>query len=277
MRLALNAWTFAADTPLPARLAATAAAGFDGIELTVDADGPLTSDCAPARLREIAAQAEALGLEIVALASGLFWQTNYAAPKPQRRQQALALTRRLLEMAAELGAGAVLVIPAVVGRWDQQRPTTGYADALYRVLDALLELRHDAERLGVDLALENVWNRFLLSPLELAELIDRVNSPRVGCYLDVGNVMPLGYPEDWIATLGGRVRRVHVKDYCLVRPGPAGFCPLGEGSVNWPAVVSALTRVGYDGPLTYEGPGEPQEIITRMRRILSAADRENAP
>jgi hexulose-6-phosphate isomerase len=121
----------------------------------------------------------------------------------------------------------------------------------------------------VTIALENVWNRFLLSPVEAADLIDRINSPYVGWYLDTGNVLALGYPEDWIATLAGRIKRVHVKDYDLRQPGAAGFCALGEGSVNWPRVVTALRQVGYDGPLTYEGAGEPEEMQRRLRNIIS--------
>jgi hexulose-6-phosphate isomerase len=121
-----------------------------------------------------------------------------------------------------------------------------------------------------------VWNRFLLSPLEAADLIDRVNSPHVGFYFDTGNVLTYGYPEDWIATLGGRIARVHIKDYDLSRPGPAGFCDLGEGSVNWPAVIQGLRDVGYAGPLTYEGGGVATDVARRMRNILAGRPPGNA-
>ena len=172
--------------------------------------------------------------------------------------------------AVAASAGAVLVVPAVVGRSGDARPTTAYADALLHTVDALSALRHEAEARAVVLAIENVWNRFLLSPLEAADLVDRVNSPSVGWYLDVGNVLAYGYPEDWIATLGGRIARVHAKDYDLTRPGMAGFCPLGEGHVNWPAVIHELAASGYDGPLTYEGAGEPADICRRLQKILAA-------
>ena len=79
------------------------------------------------------------------------------------------------------------------------------------------------------------------------------------------------YPQDWIRTLGRRIARVHVRDYDLARPGRDGFCPLGEGSVDWPAVVAALNEIGYAGPLTYEGPGEPAEIRRRMEQLLGGA------
>ncbi len=178
----------------------------------------------------------------------------------------------MLDRAAWIGTDAILVVPAVVGRAGDATPTTRYADALNRTYDALAQLRFEAEDRGVRIALENVWNRFLLSPIETAGLIDRLATPWIGVYFDTGNVMPFGYPEDWIATLGPRIVRVHLKDYALARPGPDGFCPLGEGDVNWPAVITALkTHAGYKGPMTYEGPGDPNEIAQRLDTILRHA------
>ena len=265
---AINAWTFPSELSPEQQLHAAAAADFDGIELTVASEGPLRFDTPRETWSSLAQQAAELNLRLVSLATGEFWRTNYAAPDEAVRQRAIELTLRMLDAAAALGAGAILVLPAVVGESSEPRAQVSYADALWRSLDALGRLRHEAEGRGVTIALENVWNRFLLSPLEAAELLDRVNSPYVGWYFDTGNVMALGYPEDWIATLAGRIRCVHVKDYDLSRPGADGFCPLGEGSVDWPGVLAALRRVGYEGPLTYEGSGDPKEIHRRMSNII---------
>ncbi len=134
------------------------------------------------------------------------------------------------------------------------------------------QLAGDADDRGVHIGIENVWNRFLLSPVEMRDLIDRVNSPWVGAYFDIGNAMAFGYPQDWIRTLGRRIIRVHAKDYDLTRPGTAGFdCPLGDGSVDWPAVMAALHEVQYEGPMTFEGPGEPVRIAARLKRIVSGS------
>ncbi len=271
MQLALNGWTFPPQMPIERRCAAAAAAGFDAIELTVDEAGPLHFDTNRRLLVAMREACDRAGLAVASLASGAFWTVHYADPRPERRALAVERTRTMLRMAETLGTDAILVVPAVVGRADDARPRVSYADALHRVLDALLALRHEAEERGVTIALENVWNRFLLSPLEAAELIERINSPRVAWYLDIGNLMPLSYPEDWIAALGHKIARVHVKDYDLARPGAAGFCPLGEGSVDWPAVLAALRRVGYDGPLTYEGPGEPPDILHRLRALVASS------
>ncbi len=269
MLVAVNAWAFAGCSSADEQLAAAAAAGFAGVELVVDAEGLLRPDTPPAELTRLARRAAELHLRLTGLATGLFWQFNYASPDKADRQRAAELTLRMLDQAAAAEAGAILVVPAVVGQAGDAQPRVSYADALHRTRDALSTLRHEAEARAVTIAIENVWNRFLLSPVEAADLIDRVNSPYVGFYLDTGNVLAYGYPEDWIATLAGRIVRVHAKDYDLSRPGPAGFCRLGAGSVNWPAVIRELTACGYDGPLTYEGHDEPADACRRLKDILA--------
>ena len=266
---ALNAWTLPGSLSPVEQLACAAAAGFGGLELVIGSEGVLRPDTALEEFRELGQRAADTGLRIVGLATSLFWQFNYASPDEVGRQRAADLTLQMLDRAAAAGAGAILVVPAVVGRFDEPRPRVAYTDALHYTFEALVTLRHQAEARVVTLALENVWNRFLLSPVEFCDLIDRVNSPHVGVYLDVGNVLACGYPEDWIGTLGGRIARVHAKDYDLARPGREGFCALGEGSVNWPAVLAALRDAGYDGPVTYEGPGDPVEIARRLKNILA--------
>lgn len=269
MYVAVNAWTFPDQWSADEQIAAAAAAGFEGLELVLSAEGPLRPDTPVEEFARLAERAGGSNLRLSGLATALFWEFNYACPDQADRQRAVDLTLRMLDRAAAARAGAILVVPALVGKVDDARPLVSYADALHRTLEALSRLRFEAEARGVVLAIENVWNRFLLSPLEAAELIDRVNSPYVGFYLDTGNVLAHGYPEDWIATLGGRIARVHAKDYDLSKPGWAGFCPLGEGSVNWPAVVGELQAVGYDGPLTYEGAGEPAEVCRRLKNVLA--------
>lgn len=269
MLKAINAWTFPAEMPPEQQLAETAAVGFDAIELTIATDGMLRFDAPLENCAALAARAAELNLRIVSLATDEFWTTNYAAPDESVRQRTVDLTLRMLDRAAALQADAILVVPAVVGMPDELRPRVSYADALHYTFDTLRSLRHEAESRGVTIALENVLNRFLLSPFEAVEMIDRINSAYVGWYLDTGNVMPLGYPEDWIATLGGRIKCVHMKDYDLARPGEAGFCPLGEGSVDWPRVIAALRQVGYEGPLTFEGPGDPSDVHRRLSNIIN--------
>ncbi len=269
MFAAINAWTFPETMPPAEQIATAAQAGFGGIELVLAETGPLTFDTPLDVFTMLAAQAESAGVQVTSLATGVFWRLNYASAAETDRQRAMDLTLRMLDRAAAARAGAILVVPAVVGRHDEPRRRIAYADALSRAYEALMSLRFEAEERGVVIGIENVWNRFLLSPLEMAELLDRVNSPCVAAYLDIGNVLACGYPEDWIELLGRRIARVHAKDYDLRRPGPAGFCPLGEGSVDWSAVIAALKRCGYAGPLTYEGSGAPAEIAARLKSMLA--------
>jgi len=265
---AINAWTFSDEPDPRAQIKLAANAGFEGIELTLGADGPLTPDVPLDTFRDLRTAADDTGIRIDGLACGLFFQTNYASPDASDRMHAYEMTLHMLDRALEAGAGSILVVPAVVGHAQDARPNVSYQDAYRRTLEALSALGREAEARAVTIAIENVWNRFLLSPIEAADLIDQINSPHVGFYLDTGNLMPYGYPRDWIATLAGRIARVHAKDYDLSRPGKDGFCALGEGSVDWPEVVGGLRDVGYDGPLTYEGAGDPNEIARRLRAIL---------
>ena len=269
MWIAISGRKFPDGTAPEDQLRGAAAAGFAGLELALSAGGALTSTDSKSRYQELGRRAAELDLRITALTCADSFDTNYAAPDPHTRLAARDLTLRLLDRAAAATAGALVVIPAVIGRWNDAAPRVGYANAYACVLDALLELRHDAEARGVALAIENVWNRFLLSPLEAARLLDEVNSPAVGWCLNTGNVAPVGYAADWISTLGGRIVGVHLTDYDVRRCGPEGFCPLGEGSVDFVEVLAALREVVYDGPLTCDGPGEPAELRARIDCVLN--------
>jgi len=269
MFAAINAWTFDAHATPEDLLTAAGAAGFDGLELVIGTDGALRFDTPVSECQRIARRAADIGVDICGLATGEFWRLNFGLADEGDRAAALDMTLRMLDRAAALEAGAILVVPAIVGRWNEKTPLVLYADALQRTLDALAQLRYEAESRGVVIAVENVWNRFLLSPVEMASLVDHISSPNVGVYFDTGNVLAFGYPEDWIRTLAQRIRRIHIKDYTLSRPGMDGFCPLGEGDVNWPLVLAALQAIDYHGPLTYEGPGDPTEVCRRMKRILA--------
>ena len=268
MFAALNTAAYS-TIPADEMLVAVQAAGFAGVELALSADGPIRYDDTDERLAALGNRARELGLRVVGLSGNHYRQAHFASPQPHQRALALDYARRMIVMAAAAGAGSILLIPAFVGGAAEKTPTASYADALNQTFEALSELRHEAERAGVAIVLENAWNRFLLSPVEVADLLDRLNSPAVGWCLDTGNLLATGYPQDWIATLAGRISRVHIKDFDLSKPGRAGFCGLGEGNVDWAAVREALMQAGYSGPLTYEGGGEMSQIRARMRELFA--------
>jgi hexulose-6-phosphate isomerase len=269
MKKGINGWTFP-GVPVVEAARQARAAGFEVFEPTINAEGELTPTTGEADCRRIADEIRATGLEISSVATGMWIQTHYTAEDPAVREAAMRLTLACLDRARWLGAGAVLVIPGLVRHEARPRELLcSYETALTRTYHALQQLMPEAERRGVTLAVENMWNSFLLSPLEMRDLIDRVNSAWVGVYLDVGNLLRYGMPEDWIRILGRRLSRVHVKDYKLAVGTREGFVPPGDGDANWPAIVEALRQTGYDGPLICEGKGDPADMAARLERILA--------
>lgn len=270
MLKSINGWYFQAGTTLAAASKAAKTAGFQAIEPTLGEEGEITSDATEAQCRALAGQIQDAGLEVASLACGMFWTYSYTSREAPVRAKAHDLTIACLDRARWLGAGAILVLPGMLSHWETGGYLVSYPDALRYAHEALVKLACEAEARGVVIAIENVWNNFLVSPVEMREFIDRVNSPWVQAYLDVGNVVRYGISEDWVSTLGRRIARIHLKDYSQKIGGLQGFVPLGDGEVNWPAVMAALRAVGYDGPLSYEGGGDLADISRRIDRILQS-------
>lgn len=149
-----------------------------------------------------------------------------------------------------------------------------YAVCYKRAFDAVSKLVGNAEKTGVTLCIENVWNKFLLSPLEMRNFIDSFESRRVGSYFDIGNVLLTGYPDQWINILGRRIKRVHVKDFKKSSGTAEGFVDLGEGDVDFAAVKKALKAVKYNGYVTAEMlpfvPGRPEKTAKFMKKVFKA-------
>ncbi len=247
MRIGLNAGIF---PPCSADVALewTAAAGADACELNVAESGPFSLDTPPDRLRALRRAAAEHGVVLPSLHCGLHWKYPLSAPDADVRGRGIAALERTLEIGAELGAGVLLVVPGVV------TPQVRYAEAYARAQEGVAALGRRAATLGMRIGIENVWNRFLLSPLEMARFLDEIGSAAVGAYFDVGNVLAWGYPQDWIATLAGRILAVHFKDYRTDVPGMGGFVGLLQGDVPWAECVQGLRAVGYDGFVTAELP-----------------------
>jgi len=159
----------------------------------------------------------------------------------------------MLELAQAGGMKTILVVPGAVDIcFIPSEPVVSYDVVYDRVVEGIRKLIPDCERTGVRIGLENVWNRVFLSPLEFRNLIDQFDSPCIGAYFDVGNVILTGYPEQWIRILGSRIYSVHFKDFRTSVGTLSGFVDLLEGDVNWPEVMSAFQEVGYDGAVVAE-------------------------
>lgn len=223
-------------------------AGFEGIELDVSGDGPITLDSDEDAIAAIGSLATESGLTLSGLATGMYWEFNPASGNAESRAQAKVVLEKQIRVASQLGIGAVLVVPGSVGAdfipGCEELPYKKVWDRATEFISNALPL---ARELGVDICIENVWNKFLLSPLEMARFIDQFDDVRVGSYFDVGNVLATGYPEHWIRILKDRIRRVHAKDYRRAVGSVDGFVDLLSGDVNWPAVVRSLKSIGYSG------------------------------
>ena len=166
------------------------------------------------------------------------------------------MVKKQLDAAKILGADTILVIPGVVNAcFSYPEKKVAYDVCYERSLKAITRLKDYAEKVGVSIGLENVWNKFLLSPLEMKDFIDKIGSDFVGSYLDIGNTLHISYPEDWVRILGKRIKKVHFKDYRTEVGGLAGFVDLLAGDVNYPEVIKALNEVGYDGWFSFEPEG----------------------
>lgn len=252
-------------------------AGYDAIELTLGDAGDITMESTQADMEKIRKTADEVGLKIAAVATGLFWGCSLTANDPAVRDQAKKNAVKEIEIASWLGADAVLVIPGAVDVFFlPDAEIIPYEVCYQRAQEAIKELVSVAEKHGVKIGCENVWNKFLLSPLEMRDFVDSIGSDFVGVYFDVGNAVLTGFPEDWINILGKRIVRVHLKDFKSAGFDGSvgavdGFCDLTEGDINWPNVVAALKNAGYDSYLTAEMI-PPTSNITRENVIQRASD-----
>jgi hexulose-6-phosphate isomerase len=227
-------------------------AGYQGVQVYLDPEGYLSIRSSEDVAGGVAAAARDAGITITSLEIAPF-SFLFTSDDPAARRHAHDVVERALHLAAAMEVGGVLTIPGYVGLpWDPEAPVVRYDHAYERTRDGLAALAPTAERLGVAIMIENVWNRFLLSPLEVRGLLDEIGSPRVRALFDVGNVIPFGYPDQWIRILGPRIQEIHLKDYRQAVGTIEGFVGLLEGDVPWPAVMAALREIGYDGFLTAE-------------------------
>ena len=239
------------------------AAGFDGVEVY----SHFNRD-------EVLKAARETGLPIPSVCGSQHGKYPLSHPDPAVRAQGLEALKVTLEDAAAYGAGTVLLVPGRVSA------EVGYDDCWNRSVEEIKKVIPLAEKLKVEIAIENVWNNFLLSPLEAARYVDQFNSKYVKFYFDCGNILFLGWPEQWIKILGNRISKVHIKEYSTkiadTQGKRAGFnVKLTEGDVNWAAVMKALDQIGYNGWTTIEQPGGDtpeglKDLCIRLDKIIQS-------
>jgi L-ribulose-5-phosphate 3-epimerase len=280
--LVLSGQTFAADAPkkrsikkgimystigvgktIMEKFQACKEAGFDGVEAMSHNDQD-----------EVLKARDATGLKVPSVCGQHHWARPLSDPNPSVREQGLEALKQTLKDAKRYGATSVLLVPAVVNK------KVSYSDAYTRSQEQIRKALPLAEELQVKIAIENVWNGFLLSPLEAARYVDEFNSPWVGWHFDVGNVINFGWPEQWVRVLGKRIQKLHIKEYSREKrdkQGPyAGFgVAFLEGDNDWPSIMKALDEIGYDGwGIAEQGGGNTPEglrdLSERMDRIFAS-------
>lgn len=256
MRKSITLRAFPSEMDTLSRIRLARDAGYDGVEINLEPDEEFTLESSEEELRQLRHAVAAAGMTFSSIYCRQQWQYPISSQNPECRSRGREIIVSLVKAASILNAEAVLVVPGAVDNslFSSEPEIVRYDDAYTTVQAVLRDLGHttlDAYQ-DVYLALENVWNKFLLSPLEFARFVDEINHPRIGIYFDVGNVMRTGFPEHWIRILGQRIKRVHFKDFRLSVDNVGGFVSLLEGDVNWPAVCESLRAIGYDSWITVE-------------------------
>jgi hexulose-6-phosphate isomerase len=218
-------------------------AGFQGVEMMSHMDQD-----------EVLKARDEVGLIIPSVCGRDHWSKPLSDPNPKVREQGLEALKQTLRDAKRYSASSVLLVPAVVNK------DISYDEAYTRSQAEIRKAVPLAEELGVKIAIENVWNQFLLSPLEAARYVDEFNSPAVGWHFDVGNVITYGWPEQWIHILGKRIQKLHIKEFSRKKRDNEGLwkgfhVDFLQGDNNWPAVMKALDDIGYNGWGITEQPG----------------------
>ncbi|MBO0719257.1 MAG: sugar phosphate isomerase/epimerase [Blastocatellia bacterium] len=196
------------------------------------------------------------------------WEWPLSSPNPDDVSKSLERMQTSLHNAKLWGAETVLLVPAVV------RPDTTYTQAWQRSLPQIRKLIPLAQELGVIIAIEEVWNKFLLSAPEMVRYLDEFESPWIKAYCDVGNMVHYGYPQEWIRVLGKRIVKFHLKDF---NTKTMQFVPLYEGSIDWKEVRKAIGEIGYSGFLTVELSASRDELndghAAWLREVAKRVDR----
>jgi hexulose-6-phosphate isomerase len=232
--------------------------GYHGLEILLTESGELTMQSGRADYAALRKMSTDAGVEFTSICGG----GSLTDDDPAVVATSKAQIRKMLEAAEALGIDTVLVTG---GRVNEK---VAYDTAHDRLLNAIRELRPDAERHRVNIALENIWNKLLISPLEFRNFVDTVGSPYVGVFFDTGNILLYGYPEQWIRILGNRIKKIHFKDFKIDhRERRYEWTQLMEGGVDWPAVMREIRAIGYDDYVITEVCGT-RDVYEETCRVM---------
>lgn len=254
----INLWAF----PYPDRmnlrecLQLAKDAGFDGIELNYDLESDLSPKASSRDFQNIRRMADQIGIQISGLCSFLFWPYPLTSNDEAKRSQGIELAGKMAQAAHDLGVKNLLVVPGAVHiPWRTDHEPVPNDVCHDRAREAIGKLLPSAERLGVLMNMENIFfNGFLLTPMEMNSFVDSFGSEHVRVHFDTGNIAMFQHAEHWVPILGKRTQNIHFKEFTKKGTDYSleAFRPLLDGTTNWPAVMDALEKVGYEGYVTFE-------------------------
>ncbi len=248
---------------------------YEALELCIGETGTQFGlDATEKRCHDLVQAAGEANIVLKTTASGLYWGRSMGDPDTAVRAQAKDDLKRMLQISSWLGCKVHLTIPAAVDVFFlPDRPVQNYDDCWKYATEGIHEMLPHAQACNVKMGIENVWNKILITSGEMGHFIDQFESSYVGCLFDVGNVMPFGYPEQWIRSLKDKIVAIHFKDFRKSVGTADGFVDLLEGDVNFPEVIKALNEIGFDGPVVAEMiPHYNLYPIARVENTSNAMD-----
>ena len=244
--------------------------GFDALELSVSSEGVINTNSSKAECEMIRKRIDDSGVFVDSIATGMSWGVSPTSDDESIRKKSISLHQDALKVASYLDCKALLFVPGVV-KSPISPEIVRYDRALDRLREAINQMLPIAEDLNVDLCMENVWNGFFYSPIELRDFVDSFDSDRLGVYLDIGNL--IGYqqhPPHWVELLNSRIKRVQIKDFQenFDWTGSFSFCDIGAGDVPWKETIEALSTIEYKSTIIAEMLPWDETILPRTSAAM---------
>ena len=251
-------------------LSQTKSNGFDALELSVSSEGVINTNTSKAECEIIRKKINDSGVFVDSIATGMSWGVSPTSDDESIRKQSINLHQDAIKVASYLECKALLFVPGVV-KSPISPEIVRYDRALDRLREAINQCLPIAEDLNVDLCMENVWNGFFYSPIELRDFVDSFNSDRLGIYLDIGNLIGYQqYPPHWVELLNSRIKRVQIKDFQenFDWTGSFSFCDIGAGDVPWSETIAALNSIQYKSTIIAEMLPWDETILSRTSAAM---------
>ena len=280
MKVATGGQGLVKDGTLRQQFAKAAELGYDAIELWValagDSNKVLNLDSKEEDYANIRSLIKEFGVEVRSVASGAYWGVGaFGSSDPSKSADAIRILRKQIEAARAIGADTILVVTNL----DKD---TEYMQSIELTIKIFREMEEEIKEAGINIGLENVWNRFFMSPLDVKYVLDKIDNPLVGLYFDIGNMVAFSEPEYWITSLGSYIKKVHIKDFKRNNGYNSGgtFCHLFDGDVDFEKCMKLLRETGYDDVITAEVANTNPDIshedyikslYLSMRKIASMA------